>query len=129
MKKILALTIVFSLFICGTSFAALTGLADDTVTEVAGSSIYGGVDDDDAIGDGKVLLGKMSKGVFFVGALDTTAPNGQSYAIATKHGSGSKAYGSASDSTAISFKDTGDAVLGTLGENTSAAFAAGWTTM
>jgi hypothetical protein len=129
MKKILALTIVISLFICGTSFAALTALGDDAVTAVAGSSIYGGVDAADAIGAGKVLLGKMSKGVYFVGALDTAVPNGQTYAIATKHGSGSKAYGSASDSTAISFKDTGSAALGTLGDNDSGAFAAGWTTM
>ena len=129
MKKIFALTIVVSLFFCGTSFAALSALADDTPTDGSGYMIYGGVNAADAIGVGKVLLGKMSKGVFFVGALDTTAPNGQTYAIATKHGSGSKAYGTASDSTAIKFQDIGDTALGSLGANDSSAFADTWTTM
>ena len=129
MKKILALMVVMGLFFCGTSFAAITSLANNTVTAESGSSIFGGVDAADAIGAGKVLLGKMSKGVHFVANLDVAAPNGQSYALSTKHVSGSKAYGTASDSTAIYFVDTGDAALGTLGANTNSAFGASWTSM
>jgi hypothetical protein len=67
--------------------------------------------------------------VHFVANLDTAAPNGQTYAISTKHVSGSKAYGSASDSTAIYFQDTGSSALGTLTADTNSAFGAAWTSM
>jgi len=129
MKKIFALAVVFSLFFCSTSFATISALGNNTVTAEPGSTIYGGVDAADAIGSGKVLLGKMSKGVHFVANLDSTAPLGQTYALSTKHISGSKAYGTASDSTAIYFKDTGDAALGTLSAEDNGAFGAAWTSM
>ena len=129
MKKIFTLAVVFSLFFCSTSFADLTALGNNTVTTDPGSTIFGGVDSDDAIGSGKVLLGKMSKGVNFVANLDSTEPLGQTYALSTKHISGSKAYGTASNSTAIYFKDTGDAALGTLSAEDNDAFGTAWTSM
>jgi hypothetical protein len=131
MKKIFALTILVAFLTCGVSLAATpTALTDNTVTGTPGLSIYGGVDAADAASDSAVLLGKMSKGVFFVGNVDTAVPLGQGYAIATKHSSGSKQYGTAHDSTAIYFLDVGTTALGSLSAEDNTAFTANsWTAM
>jgi hypothetical protein len=130
MKKIFALMILVSFLTCGVSLAAPTALNDNTVTTDSGWSIWGGVDGADAASDSAVLLGKMSKGVFFVGNVDTAVPLGQGYAIATKHGSGSKQYGTAHDSTAIYFLDVGTTDLGTLSDEDNKAFVDNsWTAM
>lgn len=127
MKKLVILIIIAVAMTSGSAFAAISQLGDNAVTAATGSSIYGGVDDADAISASKVLLGKMSKGVHFVGNLETTAL--VSFAAATKHTSGSKVYGTASDSTAIYFKDVGTVALGTLDQPNNGAFGATWTAM
>ena len=130
MKKIFAFTILVSFLSCGVALAAPSALGDNTVTSGDGYSIYGGVNASDAASDSAVLLGKMSKGVYFVGNVAATAPLGIGYAIATKHLSGSKQYGTAHDSTAIYFLDVGTAALGTLSaEDTTAFTANSWTAM
>jgi hypothetical protein len=109
--------------------AAPAALGDNEPTAGGGYSIYGGVNAADATGASAVLLGKMSKGVYFVGNVDAATP-GLGYAIATKHISGSKQYGTAHDSTAIYFLDVGTAALGALSAETNAAFTTNsWTAM
>lgn len=132
MKKIFALTMLVSFLGCGTVLAAPAALGDNTVTAGDGYSIFGGVDAADAATDSAVLIGKMSKGVFFVGNVDADATGGmgQGYAIATKHSSGSKQYGTAHDSTAIYFIDVGTAALDTLTDEDTTAFTENsWTAM
>ena len=129
MKKIFLLTSLVLLMACGNALA-IDALADNTPTANDGLSIYGGVDAADAVGAGAVLLGKMSKGVKFVGNVDAVN-DGLGYAIATKHDSGSKQYGTAHDSTSIFFLDVGTAALAALvdKEDATAFTSASWTAM
>jgi len=123
MKKIVILT-VLALFAAAPAFAGIQALATGAVTAQEGSSIYGGVDAADALATTHVLIGKMSKGVKFTSGYTSIA-----YAIATKHTSGSKEYGTSYDSTAIKFRDVGLAGLAAVSGTTEAAFGTGWTTM
>lgn len=128
MKKILALALLFTFAACNVSFAAGTALPTNTITTNTGSQIYGGINQADADRDDAVLLGKMSKGVHFRCAFDGTA--GLGYSAATKHNSGSKAYGTAHDSTAIYFQDIGTAGIPSLSAASNQAFdGTAWTTM
>ncbi|WP_027714749.1 hypothetical protein [Desulfuromonas sp. TF] len=124
MKKISILAVLFVFIACNVSFAA--ALASGGTTTTTGLQVFGGVDADDAAGSSSVLLGKMSKGVYF-GAAYTTG----GYACATKHTSGSKAYGTAHDSTAIYFQDIGTAALSTVTPSAASntAFGSAWTAM
>ena len=130
MKKIFLLTVLICLMVCGNALA-IDALADNTPTDGDGYSIYGGVDAADAVGAGAVLLGKMSKGVYFVGNVDDEDPKGEGYAVATKHLSGTKQYGTAHDSTSIFFLDVGTAPLAALAdfESREAFTSASWTAM
>ena len=129
MKKILALALLLTFAVCNVSFADGTGLAADAITTNTGSMIYGGNDAADAARSDAVLLGKMSKGVHFRCNFDAT--DGLGYAAATKHTSGSKAYGTAHDSTAIYFQDIGTADIPSVTSTTPGndAFGTAWTTM
>ena len=126
MKKILVLTALIMFAVSGSVFAA--SLANDAVA-AAGLQIFGGVDAADAAAASSVLLGKTSKGVKFRGYLIST---GVGFSNATYHGSGSKTYGTAHNSTAIYFKDIGVGAADdtwTLGTPSNAAFGPAWTAM
>jgi hypothetical protein len=123
MKKIFLLLTVLIFAVSSSCFAA--ALAVNTITPTSGLQVYGGVDATDAGGTTSVLLGKMSKGVNFRCNYSTIG-----YAAATKHGNGTKAYGSAYDSTAIFFQDVG--LTGTIPDLSSVgngSFGAAWTAM
>jgi len=134
MKKTFLLTVLISFMVCGTALA-IDALADNAVTAGPGRSIYGGVDAADAVSGSAILLGRMSKGVNFVGDVDADDTDGDGalgsgYAIATKHEIGSKQYGTAHDSTAIFFKDVGDTALGAIGGEDKEIFVTNsWTAM
>jgi hypothetical protein len=128
MKKIVFLAIVMMIAVSGYAFADGTALNANTKTAKDGSLIYGGVDATDAARANGVLLGKMSKGVNF-----RAVPNISGFSAATYHFNGSKAYGTAHNSTAIYFQDVGTNAadgawtLGTAWDNS--AFGAAWTAM
>jgi len=121
MKKVLAFTAFIMFVTCGSGFAAALGQDTDCT---AGYSIYGGVDAAQAADPG-VLLGKMSKGVVFRAQYDDGG-----YAAGTKHGSGTKAYGTAHDSTAIYFQEVGqDGTIPSLDAADNTSFESNWTAM
>ncbi len=123
MKKIFLLFTLLMFAAGGSCFAA--ALSTDTITSATGLQVYGGVDAADAAGTTSVLLGKMSKGVNFRCNYSTTG-----YAAATKHSNGTKAYGSAYDSTAIYFQDVGlNGVIPALSSVGNGSFSDGWTSM
>ena len=94
MKKIIMLIALITFAAAGSVSAA--ALASGSVTSTDGLSIYGGLDATVAASATAVLIGKTSKGVKAgVNYTETT------YAINAKHNSGSKAFGTAQDSTAI----------------------------
>ncbi|OGR31003.1 MAG: hypothetical protein A2091_06575 [Desulfuromonadales bacterium GWD2_61_12] len=127
MKKILVLSALLIFVTCNLSFAAALGSAGTAaVTSTSGLQIYGGITATDAAGTASVLLGKMSKGVNFGANYTTTA-----YSLMTKHTSGTKAYGTAYNSTAIYFKEIGltAIVAGDLPSEDQDSFSTGWTSM
>ncbi len=124
MKKIALLLAIMMFAACGSALAAGTALATNTITSTDGLQIYGGVDATDAARSDGVLLGKMSKGVYFRSAYGSTG-----FAAATKHTSGTKAYGTAYNSTAIRFSDIGTAAIPSLGSADNGAFGSTWTSM
>ena len=124
MKKVTILIAVLILAASSSAFAVGTALVEDTITGTDGSSIYGGVDAADAARTDGVLLGKMSKGVNFRCNFDILG-----FAAATKHLSGSKAYGTAHNSTAIRFSDVGTGAIPSLAFPDNGAFGATWTAM
>ena len=123
MKKIFILLALITFAASSSCFAAALGV--DTITTTPGLQIYGGVNAADAAGTTSVLLGKMSKGVNFRCNYSVTG-----YAAATKHTNGTKAYGSAYDSTAIYFQDVGLAgTVPSLSSVGNGSFGAAWTAM
>ena len=94
MKKIVMLIALFTFGVAGSASAG--ALASGSVTTTDGLSIYGGLNAGVAAGATAVLVGKTSKGV--KAGVNYTSTG---YAINTKHNSGSKAFGTAHDSTAI----------------------------
>lgn len=124
MKKIILFAAI-SLFSASSAFAA--GSLTLSVTST-GKSIYG-VKTGTATATSP-LIGKTSTGVGVGLKLDTTAGTG--YAVETQHKNGSKAYGSAFDSTSIYVKDvtvgTADTTTLTTGVD-SFVGQTGWTSM
>jgi hypothetical protein len=131
MKKIAIMVAIMIFAASGSVFAAGASLASDAVTSADGKQIFGGVDQADADRDAAVLLGKMSKGVYFRSNFgDQVTEIG--FAAATYHNSGSKTYGTAFNSTAIYFKDIGDgaaADVWSLSNFDNSSFGAAWTSM
>ena len=123
MKKTFILLTLLMFAASGSCFAA--ALNTNVSTTAPGLQVYGGVNAADAAGTTSVLLGKMSKGVNFRCAYSVTG-----YAASTKHTSGTKAYGSAFDSTAIYFQDVGLAgTVPSLDSVGNGSFGAAWTAM
>lgn len=128
MKNILALTLIL-LSIAGSAFAAdisSNGLIGST--GVGGFAVYGGVDAT-AAGAATNPLVRMSTGVQGVVNFDATTHT--SYAIGTKHVSGSKYFGTANDSTNVYWLqsakgDLDPATFGTGVDNSNFA-GGGWT--
>jgi hypothetical protein len=120
MKKIFAIAAVALFFSAGSCFAAVLDDGGD-VTANPGLQLYGGVAGASNPG---VLIGKLSKGVKCGATYGTL-----SYALTTKHDSGTKGYGTANDSTAIYFLELGEGDLEAPGADDNAAFATGWTAM
>lgn len=132
MKKILALTLLLLSF-TGSAFAApvasnaLIGVAGPPAS--GGLSVFGGVDAAAALAATNPLV-KMSTGVQGVMNFDATAHT--SYAIGTKHITGSKYFGTSNDSTAIFWKQSVAGVLvpatfGTAIVNDNFSAAGQWT--
>lgn len=118
MKKSIVVVMAVALcFLAGNAFAA--ALSSGSVSTVAGGTVV-------ATAPASADIAKMSTNVI-IGA----TYSGTGYAIDTYHKSGTKAYGTAFDSTALYFKDLG--VNGTLTAPSSSlgteAFGTGWTKM
>lgn len=122
MKKIIILT-ALSLFVASSAFAA-TGLTLDLTK--TGLTVYGAKASATKNAAGTIAIGKTSTGVAV--GLNTAASG---YAVQTQHKNGTKAYGSAFDSTSIWVKDVTAGTADTTGYGTtgSDAFGEGWTTM
>ncbi len=122
MKKIIAITALFLFAACGSAFAA--ALSSGGITG-EGESIYGGPDATAAAdATESVLIGKLSKGVSAGVNFDNL-----NYAVNTKHTSGTQAFGTADDSTAIYRTNLGTGVLAAAPTaNSNAAFTT-WTEM
>jgi len=125
MNKIIALTFLLLLVVCGSSFAA--ALASGAVTPSEGLQIYGGTTGTAAATDDN-MIGKLSKGV--MASFNFDAINGLGYAVLTKHSSGTQMFGTADDSTAIFRQTVGDGALtATPSAAGNTAFATNWTEM
>jgi len=122
MKKIIALTAL--LVISVSTYASAAGLATNTVSP-AGATVYGGVASGSAASSTSPLF-KLSTGVSALINFDTA---GIGYALFTKHIKGTKVYGSAYDSTAISYLVVVPGVLTTTNTGSATAIPSGWTTM
>ena len=129
MKKILAISLLL-ISVAGSASAA-SNLATNTVTEAAGLSVFGGVDTTAAQAATTPLI-KFSTGVY--GLVNFVAATHDAYAIATKHQSGSKVFGTANDSTAIYWRQVPsgapDAGSDMMGEDTASSdlfVGGGWT--
>ena len=114
MKKIIIISALFLFVFAGTSMAL-------TLSTGSGEQVFGGVVAADVADPNGVLIGKLSKGVSGTFNFTTTA-----YAMITKHTSGSKAYGTSYDSTAIYFLE--DFTLTTPSAVDSTSFGT-WTAM
>ncbi|PNU19205.1 hypothetical protein C2E25_13750 [Geothermobacter hydrogeniphilus] len=129
MKKIIVISAVL-VFLAPSCFAAVSSNATGTLdlANNTGLSLYG---DPTTATSSTALIGKTSTGV---GVAWNTATGG--YALMTQHKSGTKAYGSSYDSTAI-YVTTGVADPGTAaynsgalnGTDTSDFSGTGWKTM
>jgi hypothetical protein len=121
MKKIITF-IAISLFTTSSAFAADSFTLNLTDT---GKTVYGGKTA--ATADTQHIIGKTSTGVGLGIEVDATA--GAGYSLATQHKNGTKAYGSAFDSTSIFTLDAtaGTAVTVTL--TTGSTQFSSWTTM
>ena len=123
MKKIIALTALMIAF-SSAAYAAGTGLASDATTPDAanGETIHAGTDATAAALDNAPVLGRLSKGVQLGVRYDNS-----SYALQTRHKTGSKMYGTASNSTSIYSQDA--AAIAAPGASDKTAFDSGWTAM
>jgi len=126
MKKILAITACVSLLTSGVAFATELPAAGG-VTATDGLSLYGGIDAANAAGTSSTLIGKLSKGVKAGVRYDTETP-GTGYAVNSKHDSGTTAFGTANDSTAIYKSEIGTTALTAPTAPGNAAFST-WTAM
>lgn len=126
MKKVLAITACLSIFAAGAAHAAALAAAG-AVTATDGLSLYGGIDATNASGASSTLIGKLSKGVKAGVRYDTTVA-GTGYAVNTKHDSGTTAFGTANDSTAIYKSEIGTTALTAPSAASNTAFAT-WTAM
>lgn len=122
MKKILSLIALLTFAMTGSAFGA--ALATGSVTASDGLSIYGGSSAAVAAGATKVLIGKTSKGVRAGARYITTG-----YALNTKHDSGTKAFGTAHDATAIYTTETGVGALTTAPTAADYSSFSTWTAM
>jgi hypothetical protein len=122
MKKIIALSACVILLTSGLANAA--ALATGAKTPTDGLSVYGDITAAAAAAGTSTLIGKLSKGVY-LGAAYTSA----TYALTTKHNSGTTQYGTASDATAIYKQEVGTTALTAPGAATYSAFDTGWTAM
>jgi hypothetical protein len=124
MKKIVILAAI-SLFTASSAFAAGTSL---TLSLSSTGLSVTGVKTGTA-GATSPLIGKTSTGVGVGMLVDATA--GAGYSLETQHKNGTKAFGSAFDSTSIYSKDVTAGTADTTGYGTtgSDAFGTGWTTM
>jgi hypothetical protein len=133
MKKVIIINIL-ALFVASYAFAGTTGAATGTVdftTPNTGLSLWGAATTVSVTNNvpaaGTILIGKNSTGVGT--GWDTS---GLGYMICTQHISGSKAFGTSYDSSAIYQIDVakGVAVTPTAATDSSAfPSASGWTTM
>lgn len=103
MKKIIVLTVLLLTF-AGSAFAAGTAVTSHQVIGdgTTGLGVYGGVDATAAALDTANPLVRMSTGVMGMVNYDSTTHT--SYALITKHLSGSKYFGTANDATNIYWK-------------------------
>jgi hypothetical protein len=122
MKKIAILAAILTFAVSGSAFAA--ALATGGVTTAGGQTIYGGLTTAIAASATAVIIGKTSNGVI-LGANYTTA----AYAIDTKHTSGSMAYGTANDATAIYKTELGVGANLTAPSSASYSSFSLWTAM
>lgn len=122
MKKIIAFTLV-SVFSATSAFATTSVASSASVLAEVGYSVFG---DSTAATATTAKIGRLSTGVGL--SFNTSAA---SYALITQHKNGVRKYGSASDSTAITWatasKDTVIAVPSAA--NASSILGAGWSVM
>ncbi len=122
MKKIFAMTVCLTLITSGIAFGA--ALSSGSVTTTDGLQIYGGSSTTNAAdAAASTLIGKMSKGVKSGATYTSTG-----YAINGKHNSGTTAYGTAHDSTAMYKSEIGTAALTAPSAADNTSFAT-WTAM
>lgn len=119
MKKALALMIGIAMF--SSSVAMAVTVAPAGGVTAAGVQIYG--DSTDATTASSTLIGKLSKGVILGAHFSPTA-----YAVNSKHDSGTTAYGTAYDSTAIYKTEIGSTVLAFPSALDNTSFSS-WTSM
>lgn len=123
MKKILALTVL--MIITASTYASAAAIATNTVS-AAGLAFYGGLNADSAAASTSPLF-KLSTGD---SALINFDAAGVGYAVFTKHVKGTKVFGTAYDSTAISYTVVLPGVLtSTNTGSVTAVPTTGWTTM
>jgi hypothetical protein len=122
MKKIITLSALIIIF--ASNYAAATTLASNAVSD-AGVAVYGGSTAAIALASTSPLF-KLSTGVSAVLNADGA---GIGYAIFTKHVKGTKVYGTAYDSTAISFTTVLPGIITTTTTGSATAVPSGWTTM
>ena len=104
MKKIVAITALLLFVVSNSCFAA--ALASGAVTAGDALTIYGGSSAAVASSNTAVIIGKTSKGVRMGAAYNTAG-----YSINTKHDSGTKAFGTAHDATALYTTEVGTGAL------------------
>ncbi len=128
MKKTILLTLLLISVFSVSVFAQDIAISTPTVTSAAGMIIKGGTSNTTAAASTNPM-GKMSTGVYLGVDFTTTT-----YAIITKHQTGSKKVGTSSDSTAIFFMTEPAGVLASgsapqAADQTAFPTTAGWTSM
>lgn len=124
MKKVFVFAALM-MFVAGWAFAG-TDLADNTAS-AEGAAIYAGDSQANAAAATYPMV-KLSTGVKGVVNFDTSTP--VTYAIITKHTKGSKAFGTAHDSTTIFWKQSpaNTALTGTIaGDGSDNTNFSAWT--
>jgi hypothetical protein len=119
MKKTMIVLLALSVcFLAGNAFAAGGSLSSGSVTDLAGGTLH-------ATTPAGADIGKMSTNVIVGATYSSTG-----YAIDTYHNSGTKAYGTAYDSTGIYWTDLGTGGTLTAPSSSAASEAySGWTRM
>jgi hypothetical protein len=124
MRKILAAVLLVAL-VATSSFGASLAATGTGAFADAGKSIYPNVLGTPGTASG-TAVGKLSTGVYIAWNCLTT-----SYAIETQHNSGVRAFGTASDSTAITWKTVtkGADLANPASAGVAAVLALGWSVM